>query len=164
VSLEKAAENLVRECRRRGLTVALAESCTGGLVAAALSAIPGASECLWGGVVVYTAEAKSVLAGLDPSRVRDAGVVSAEVTEELARSILERSGCPLALAVTGWAGPDSGGPDPVGCVYLSVASSSGCRSLRVVLEGPRQEVRRGAAERLLTMGLETLPPTSERGA
>ena len=164
MSLGETAGELVRECRRRGVTLALAESCTGGLAAAAITAVPGASECLWGGAVVYTMAAKSVLTGLDAGRVQAAGVVSQEVTEELARSIRERADCTMGLAVTGWAGPDSDGPDPVGCVYLSVATTTACTSVRLVLEGSRQEVRRGAAERLLSLGLESVLRIAEAGS
>lgn len=145
---------LVRELSRQGKRIALAESCTGGVVAATLTAVPGASRVLWGSAVVYTVAAKEAMLGLDPTLLRQAGTVSATVTEALAVALLERSSADLAAAVTGWAGPDSDGPDPVGTVYLALAEEGGCELRRLQLQGDREGVRRRAAGELIAWALE----------
>lgn len=156
LSADPVATAVIEECLRQHRTLAVAESCTGGEVAARLTAVPGASGCFWGGAVVYTAAAKCVLAGLDREWLEAAGVVSAETTEQLARAIRERAGADVGLAVTGWAGPDGDGPDPVGCVYLAVATAAGLQCQRQRYDGPRERVRAEAVGGLLALALQTV--------
>lgn len=160
----RAAEALAR-LRARGLRVAVAESCTGGDVLATLTAAPGASSSVWGGAVVYSAAAKSSLAGVDVAFVREHGVVSEAVTRALAEGIRDRAGVDVGLAVTGWAGPESEGPDPVGTVYLGVAAPRGSRVRRLALAGGREEVRAAAVRELLALLLQSLDddPAEEQG-
>lgn len=153
---ERLAVEVVAACRDRQLTLAVAESCTGGQVAAVLTSIPGASRSFWGGAVVYTPAAKCALAGLDPAEVDAAGVVSATTTGRLAEGIRGVSGADVGLAVTGWAGPDSEGSDPIGSVYLAIASGEGTRVEPCRFAGCRAEVRNAATVALLTLALESI--------
>lgn len=118
---ELELEDLVmRELKRQGKTLALAESCTGGLCAQRLTRVPGASENFWGSAVVYQIGAKDVLLDVKVGDPDEA--VSADCSRRLAQSLKERSGCDIAAAVTGYLGPGGGTEkDPVGTIYLCVA-------------------------------------------
>lgn len=144
----QAIEDLAGEIggllRGRGETLAIAESCTGGLLAAALTEIPGSSDYLWGGAVVYTSDAKAVLAGIDPALIGDHGVVSAETTAALADGVRRRAGATYGLAVTGWAGPAAEPPEALGIVYVALADASSIDSERKRFDGDRRSVRRQA--------------------
>ncbi len=135
---------LLRALHERGVTLAVAESCTGGLVLARLTAVAGASGVVWGGAVVYSAAAKAVLAGVQRALIEQQGSVSEPVTRALAEGIRRVSGADVGAAVTGWAGPEHG-VEPVGTVYLAVAGRDGCRSRRHRFEGDREQVRAQAA-------------------
>lgn len=148
------AEAIAALCGARK-TVALAESCTGGLCAALLTEVSGASAAFVSSAVVYQTRAKSDLCGLDPDFVARFGPVSAPVTEALARAVRERSGAALGVAITGWAGPSGGtADDPVGTVYLAIADSAEARVFRRYIEGERGEVRLCAALLALELALE----------
>lgn len=119
--------------RRRKLTVATAESCTGGLLAAVLSETSGSSDHYVGGAVVYSNAAKTVLAGVAPDLIHGHGAVSAVVAGALARGARERLGAKIGLGITGIAGPTGATPGkPVGLVYVAVDSDrhSGVRTCR----------------------------------
>jgi PncC family amidohydrolase len=152
-SLAETARQVVEACVQRGWTIALAESCTGGQASAALTAVAGASQAFWGGIVVYSAEAKCALAGLDPDDVTTHGVVSDVVTRKLAGAVRDLAGSDLGLAVTCWAGPESAGPDPVGSVYLAVATRSDCRARALHVAGSRSRVRVRASTALLALAV-----------
>ncbi len=124
-------------------TVAVAESCTGGLVAARLTDIAGSSAYVRGGVVVYSNEAKTDLAGVPASLIEQHGAVSCEVARALADGARERFGADVGIGVTGIAGPGGGSEDkPVGTVWFSVASADGARIDRKAhLPGTRPDVR-----------------------
>ena len=138
-----------------GRRIALAESCTGGLLAARLTARAGSSDYVMGGVVSYSNEAKSDLLGVDPALIAAHGAVSPEVADAMARGALDRFGADTAISVTGVAGP-GGGTDakPVGYVCLSIQTTDGrgstARDLR--LPGDRAEVR----DRSTTVALHLL--------
>jgi nicotinamide-nucleotide amidase len=138
----------------RGHTVATAESCTGGLAAARLTDRAGSSDYVLGGVVVYSNEAKTSLAGVDPDLIERFGAVSTEVAAMLADGAIDRFGAELGIGITGIAGPGGGTEEkPVGTVCLSVASRDGQRLTRSVrLPGGRQDVR----ERSVTVSLHML--------
>jgi competence/damage-inducible protein CinA-like protein len=135
-------------------TVATAESCTAGLLAARLTERPGSSEYVLGGVVVYSNEAKITQAGVDPALIEGHGAVSPEVAEALAVGAAVRFGADLAIGVTGIAGPDGGTPEkPVGTVCFSVASTEGSLLTRTTqLPGNRSDVR----DRSVTVALHLL--------
>jgi nicotinamide-nucleotide amidase len=126
-------------------TIAVAESCTGGLLAARLTDRPGSSAYAQGGVVVYSNEAKARLAGVDPALIERVGAVSAEVADALADGAIARFGADVGIGVTGIAGPGGGSPEkPVGRVHVSVAEAgAGGRRVarRLDLPGSRADVR-----------------------
>lgn len=116
------AEDLLDACRENDLTLALAESCTGGLVAGCITAIPGSSDVLDRGFVTYTNTSKSQMLGV-PSELFDrVGAVSAEVARAMAEGATQKSNANIALSVTGIAGPGGGTAEkPVGLVYMACA-------------------------------------------
>jgi nicotinamide-nucleotide amidase len=126
-----------------GRTIAVAESCTGGLMAARLTERPGSSGYFKGGVVVYSNEAKAALAGVDPDLIERCGAVSTEVAEALADGAIERLKADVGVGITGIAGPGGATPEkPVGLVCFSVRERGGERITRSVnLPGGRVDVR-----------------------
>ena len=124
------AEEAVRFLAERSLTLATAESCTGGLVAAAITAVPGASAVFQAGFVTYANIAKTRFVGVGPDLIRDFGAVSAHVARAMAEGARAAAHADLALSVTGIAGP-SGGSEakPVGLVYLACAGAGETRVL-----------------------------------
>jgi nicotinamide-nucleotide amidase len=137
-----------------GRTIAVAESCTGGLLAARLTSLAGSSAYVRGGVVVYSNEAKRELAGVDPAVIEHHGAVSIEVAKALADGAISRFGADVGVGVTGVAGPGGGTEDkPVGTVCFSVALASGERiDRRAQLPGGRADVR----DRSTTVALHLL--------
>src|SRR4051812_137857 len=136
-------EQVARLLTSSGRTIATAESCTGGLLAGRLTELPGSSAYVLGGLVVYSDEAKTALAGVDPALVAAHGAVSTQVAEALADGAVSRVGADVGVGITGIAGPGGGTPDkPVGLVCFSVASADGARLTRSVqLPGARFDVR-----------------------
>ena len=124
------------------LTIATAESCTGGLLGAALTQEPGSSEFYLGGVVSYSNALKQGLLGVSEENLRKYGAVSEAVAKEMAAGIRARTGADLALSTTGVAGPDGGSVQkPVGLVYVALASPEGVQADRIQLYGERESVR-----------------------
>ncbi len=121
------AANLVLEaCKAKKLTVATAESCTGGLVAAALTHIAGSSAVVDRGYVTYTNDAKMQMIGVAPMTIETYGAVSRECAQEMAKGALAHSGASLAVSITGIAGPTGAVPGkPIGLVFFCAASRSG---------------------------------------
>jgi nicotinamide-nucleotide amidase len=149
----RLAEHVLGLCRARHWHVATAESCTGGLVAAALTAIPGSSDVVERGFVTYSNVAKSELLGLPPATLARFGAVSAETATAMAKGALVRAGVDLAVSITGVAGPGGGSTEkPVGLVYLGVARQGArCRSERHVFAGDRTAIRDAALRRALEL-------------
>jgi nicotinamide-nucleotide amidase len=148
------AERILEKCRARGWRIATAESCTGGLLAAALTAIPGSSDVVERGFVTYSNEAKTELLGVPPATIARFGTVSAETAEAMAKGALARAPVDLAVAVTGIAGPGGGSAGkPAGLVLFGLARRSGAaRSERRLFPGDRGAVR----EKALLAALELL--------
>ena len=120
------AQAVLERARARGVTLATAESCTGGLVAGALTAISGSSDVVAGGLVTYSNAAKTALLGVDAALIAEVGAVSAPVAEAMASGAVQRLGVGLAVAITGIAGPGGGSAEkPVGLVYFAVAGAGG---------------------------------------
>ena len=118
----EAAEALLASCRKAGLRIATAESCTGGLVAGLLTSIAGSSDVVERGFVVYSNEAKEELLGVPGAVIKAKGAVSEEVARALAEGAIGHSDADLAVAVTGVAGPGGGSPEkPVGLVHIAAA-------------------------------------------
>lgn len=151
--LNRLAETVLARCRAKGWTLATAESCTGGLVAAALTDIAGASDVVERGFVTYSNRAKSELLGVPAELIARHGAVSAETAAAMAAGALAKAPVDLAVAVTGIAGPSGGSPDkPVGLVYFAVARRGGkSRTERKIFKGDRAEIRRAATLRALEL-------------
>jgi nicotinamide-nucleotide amidase len=147
------AEALLAAYRGAGLTIATAESCTGGLVAGCLTEIAGCSDVFERGFVTYSNAAKTELLGVPAELIATSGAVSAEVAEAMARGALERSRADVAVALTGVAGPSGGTTEkPVGLVYLGAARRGGAsRGLRQIYQGDRGTVRLRSVEDALGM-------------
>jgi nicotinamide-nucleotide amidase len=130
---------------QRGLTLGLAESCTGGLAAELLTRVPGSSRFFLGGVVAYANAAKTALLGVPEALLVAHGAVSAEVAAAMAEGARHRLGADLGLAFTGIAGPGGGTPDkPVGLVHWALSSKDGVATGQRVFNGGRNDVRRRA--------------------
>jgi nicotinamide-nucleotide amidase len=135
-------EHVLDLCRARGWTLATAESCTGGLVAARLTSVPGSSAVVMGGVVAYANGVKERELGVPRSLLESRGAVSAEVAEAMAHGARERLGVDVAVSVTGIAGPDGGTPEkPVGLVYLHAETPEGGRGREFSFPGDRASIR-----------------------
>ena len=124
--LVAAADRLLADLADRHLRIATAESCTGGLIAAAVTELPGSSRVLERGFVTYTNEAKAELLGIDMGLIRRVGAVSREVAIAMAEGAVARSRADMAVSVTGIAGPDGGtAAKPVGLVHIAAAMRGG---------------------------------------
>jgi len=149
-----AAADLFAAFFERGLRLACAESCTGGLVTAAITDIPGSSAVLWGGVAAYSNDCKERLLGVKASTLATCGAVSREIAAQMAEGVLAASGeggADIALAITGIAGPDGGSKEkPVGTVWFAWRTRDG-RGTEICerFSGDRGAVREAAAMRAL---------------
>jgi nicotinamide-nucleotide amidase len=125
-TIRRAAIGLLELCKSRGLTLATAESCTGGLVAAALTDIAGSSAVVDRGFVTYSNAAKEALLGVSPATLKAHGAVSRETAEAMARGAVAKATADIAVAITGIAGPGGGSDEkPVGLVHFAAASHGG---------------------------------------
>lgn len=151
------AERLQGVCLGRGVTVAVAESCTGGLVADAITDIAGSSGYFAGGIVSYSNEAKETLLGVPAPVLEAHGAVSAQVARAMAEGARARFGVALAASVTGIAGPDGGSEaKPVGLTYVAVADADGADVRRHVWPGDRAANKVSSAQAVLELLLERL--------
>jgi nicotinamide-nucleotide amidase len=155
------AESVLAACRTRGWHLATAESCTGGLVAAALTAIAGSSDVVERGFVTYSNEAKIELLGVPAETLAGHGAVSAQTAAAMARGAVARTPADLAVSIIGIAGPGGGTPQkPVGLVYLGAARRDGaCRVERRVFPGDRTAIRDAA----LLLALQMLQSEAQSG-
>jgi nicotinamide-nucleotide amidase len=140
--------------RERGLTIAAAESLTGGELTAELTRVPGASAVVLGGAVVYATALKHSLLGVDANLLAVEGPVHPEVARQLADGVRERlavDGRPadVGVSTTGVAGPDPQGGKPVGTVFVGVSTASGTRAVELALSGDRATIRRLVVARVV---------------
>jgi nicotinamide-nucleotide amidase len=140
------AQDVVAELARRGLTIAVAESLTGGLLIAELVSVPGASAVVNGGVVAYNTALKRSLLGVDTRLLAEHGAVHPDVAGQMANGV--RGACAvgdipaaIGIATTGVAGPDPQDGQPVGTVFVGISSDAGTSILSLRLEGSRQTIR-----------------------
>jgi nicotinamide-nucleotide amidase len=135
-------EHVLELCRERGVTIATAESCTGGLVAARLTSVPGSSDVVLGGVVAYSNDVKEGELGVPAPLVAEYGAVSAEVAAAMARGARDRLGAGVAVSVTGVAGPGGGTEEkPVGLVYVHAEGPDGGLGREFNFPGDRAGIR-----------------------
>ncbi len=142
--------------RSGGYTVAVAESLTGGLVAAALTDIPGASEAFRGGVVAYATELKALLLGVDRDMLARHGAVYAPVAAAMAAGVRTRLGATYGVATTGVAGPDPADGQPVGTAHIAVSAADDTVVRTIALTGDRHQIRRLSVEHALGLLLGRL--------
>ena len=157
------AEQLQGICLGRGLTVALAESCTGGLVAATITDVAGSSGYFLGGVVSYSNDAKASLLDVPHATLDAHGAVSAQVAKAMAAGARARFGASLAASITGVAGPDGGSEEkPVGLTYVGLATPAGVDVRRFQFAGDRAGNREAAARVALEWLIEAAPTAAQR--
>jgi nicotinamide-nucleotide amidase len=154
-AVQAQVQQLGDKLRARGWRLTAAESCTGGLIAAACTSVSGSSDWFERGFVAYSNAAKSELLGVSPALIAAHGAVSEAVARAMAEGALRAAQAELAVAVTGIAGPTGGSADkPVGLVWLAVADAQGVTTERLQLAGDRSAVReqtvRAALQRLLS--------------
>jgi nicotinamide-nucleotide amidase len=163
VSADVAAlvARLAEALRARSAMVATAESCTGGLVAAACTSLAGSSEWFERGVVSYSNDAKTELLGVDPALIARHGAVSAEVARAMAQGLLARAPAMFAVAVTGIAGPGGGSVDkPVGTVWIATAARGGASEAALLrATGDRAAIRDQSLVRALEQVLARVDAT-----
>ena len=152
---ELAAE-VLRLLTQGGQTVATAESLTGGLVAAALTDVPGASTAFRGGIVAYATELKSRLLGVDPVMLSAHGPVYPPVAAAMAEGVRKRLAATVGVATTGVAGPDPQDGHPPGTVHIAVSLADDTIVRTIALQGNRDQVRRLTVERVLGLLLGRL--------
>jgi nicotinamide-nucleotide amidase len=152
------ARRLLGACEARGLRLATAESCTGGLVIACLTEIPGSSNVVERGYVTYDNRAKNEVLGISVALLERVGAVSEEVAKAMAEGALARAGVDLAISTTGIAGPGGAtSTKPVGLVHIAVARRrEGTRHERHLLKGDRAAIRLATIDAALALALQTL--------
>ncbi len=142
IDKETLAQTVGGLLRKQGLLLAAAESCTGGLISAKITAVPGCSAWFAGGVVAYANQLKEHLLGVDAELLRQHGAVSGPVAEAMAKGLAERSGADIAVSATGIAGPDGGTADkPVGTVYIGLWHQGAALSWRHCFCGSRHDIQ-----------------------
>ena len=140
--LTSLAAEVIELLKAKNKTLSTAESCTGGMIGAAITSVPGASEVYGFGFITYANEAKEKILGVKHETLAAHGAVSPETAEEMAAGALRVSGADIAVAVTGIAGPGGGTPEkPVGLVYMGLATEKYVRAIRLNLSGSRDQVR-----------------------
>lgn len=159
------AEKLVETLAEKRMTCATAESCTGGGVGCAITAVSGASAVFWGGVVSYGNSVKRDLLGVSAETLETEGAVSSACAAQMAQGARRRLGTDLSVSITGIAGPGGGSAEkPVGLVWFGVASASGVRTEKMIFSGDREAVRASAVEHALTLLLTAARNTGAEGA
>ncbi|MCF8482713.1 MAG: CinA family protein [Rhodospirillum sp.] len=165
--LAQHAQEVVAALKDKGYLVVTAESCTGGMIAAALTAVVGSSAVMDRGFVTYSNEAKTQMLGVPEEMLASHGAVSAEVAQAMAEGALNNSLATISISVTGIAGPDGGTPDkPVGLVHMACAIADGpIQTRRQVFAGDRHDVRHSTVNAALDLILRALemdePPQPE---
>lgn len=156
--MSTSPEQVVHRLVERGLTVATAESLTGGLVSAALTSVPGSSSTVRGGVVSYATDVKASVLGVSAARLAAVGPVDAEVAGEMASGVATLVGADVGIATTGVAGPGPADGMPAGTVFVAVTGpwSETATVRRLALGGDRDAVRAGTVAAVLDLLAELL--------
>ena len=150
--MSNVASNLVELLKARGLVCATAESCTGGGVGSAITAVPGSSAVFAGGVISYSNDVKRNVLGVSPATLATVGAVSSETAAQMADGVRKLLKVDLAVSLTGIAGPDGGSAEkPVGLVWFGLATKDGVRTEKAIFRGDRDGIRRNAVVHALGM-------------
>ena len=157
-------KSLINRLKKQNKRIAVAESCTGGLVAKRITDNEGASAVFGCGVISYTNEMKIKLLGVKPETLDRFGAVSENTACEMADGVRKLSGADIAVSVTGLAGPDGDGSDkPVGTVCIGISTADKCYSTTFVFAGKRAEIRKMAAKMALNMAYDELGSARTKG-
>ena len=157
VSDDTIETTVVKKLIEKNITVSTCESCTGGLVAAAITDIPGSSEIFGCGFVTYSNEAKIKLAGVSEKTLKTVGAVSEQTAREMARGAREKSGSDIAVSATGIAGPGGGSAEkPVGLVYIAISTKDGETVKKLNLTGDRDTVRKMTRKNIFWLIFENI--------
>ena len=150
------APALLAELQRRGLTLAVAESLTGGALADAIVSVPGASAVFRGGVVAYATDLKRTVLGVDGDLLAEHGAIHPDVARQMAEGVCDLLGADVGLATTGAAGPDAQDGHAPGEVYVAFAGPGSITVERLDLDGDRSLIRGAAVERVLALASAVL--------
>lgn len=159
-NLEAQARQVIEMCHSHGLTLATAESCTGGLIAATLTDVPGASNVFDRGFITYSNQSKTELLGVSAELIEQHGAVSEQVAREMAQGAVARAKTSIAVSVTGVAGPDGGTEEkPVGLVHIACARHEHPTLHTKCLFGPltRQQIRQATVEAAFALIVQQIP-------
>ena len=149
-NLDELASRVIEIFREKGLSLALAESCTGGMIAETITNVAGASDIFYGSAVTYVNSAKEHILGVARETLEKHGAVSSECAEEMACGACRVYGADVAMSVTGIAGPGGGSEaKPVGTVWFGLATKDGAETFRRRFDGDRAAVRRQTVEEVL---------------
>ena len=150
-------ETVSSDINKKKLTLALAESCTGGIISSIITGIPGASDFFLGAAVTYSNKSKTDLLKVDPAILEKYGAVSYQTAEAMAKGAKELFGSEITVAVTGIAGPSGGTPEkPVGLVFIAIDFDNETKVIRNVFEGSRNDIRSEAARIAVGMILDLM--------
>ncbi|MCI8332495.1 MAG: CinA family protein [Clostridiales bacterium] len=154
--IEKRIYQLISLLKEKNMTIAAAESCTGGLLSAAITSAAGASAVFEGSIISYANRIKQKMLGVDPDILTVHGAVSEPCAKAMAEGVRRNIGADIGVSITGIAGPDGGTPEkPVGTVYIGLSFAGGTKAKRFQFDGSREEVRRQSVEQALCEVLET---------
>lgn len=156
-----AATGLVSLLRDKRITIATAESLTAGLISAAIADVPGASAVLRGGLSAYATEVKRDCLGIDAELIQRHGVISPECAEAMAYQARALFGADVAVSATGVAGPEQQEGEPVGTVFVTVATATDIQTARLSLGGDRRAIRLATVDAALTLAHSAVAPPGE---
>ncbi|MBN1109680.1 MAG: CinA family protein [Methanomassiliicoccales archaeon] len=150
--------DIIEKLRRGNLTLAVAESCTGGHICDRLTNIPGCSDVFLGGMVAYSNDSKVTILGVQRSTIREHGAVSEECAREMAQGVMRVFGADVGVSVTGIAGPGGGSPEkPVGLVFTGLVHKEERLVFRMQFDGTREYIKRAASDETMMLTLDFLP-------
>ncbi|HNW92160.1 MAG TPA: CinA family protein [bacterium] len=156
-TIRQLAQDALTVFGKRGETLAVAESCTGGMLGAALTAVAGSSAYFLGGVIAYDNRLKVGLLGVEQKALDDYGAVSVAVARQMAEGAAQRTGAGVAVGITGVAGPTGSEGKPVGTVYIAIARGESSRVQKYQFAGDRDAVRTQTVQRALELLLGREP-------
>ena len=160
MSGSSSAQRLGEILSTKGLSVAVAESCTGGMIGTAITSVPGSSVYFRGGIIAYQNDVKVSLLGVSPELLREQGAVSEPVVIEMAKGAKRVLETDCAIAVSGVAGPGGGSEQkPVGLVYIGICVGPRALAFKTLFDGTREQIREQTVQRCLELLIEQLEHT-----